>query len=346
MFAINSGAELDAARCHLGCLGVIVSVTFRARPEYYVGETNARYESLDDVLNQEADHPLQHFFLVPHHWGFVVQHRRMVPRLERRLYRLDMWTYFVGRFLTMDVGLHLTFKLLANVIRNRGLIRTFFRRVMPYVLLEDKIFIGRSDQILTWEHELFRHMEIEVIVPRRHVHEAVEHIRGVLTVCDGSDELDSRVAERLQATGLLGELQAIRGVFTHHYPICIRQVLPDETMLSMSSGGVEPWYAFSIITLEEPRDGFLKMAAYLARSMAQLFGARPHWGKHFPLGEEAVRSLYPRLDEFDEVCRRFDPHGVFQNDFTRRMLGRTPAGSDSAEELRPLEERDTSMLHS
>lgn len=343
VFTINSGAELDAARCHLGCLGVILSVTFRARPEYYVGEMNARYESLNDVLAQESDHPLQHFFLVPHQWGFVVQHRRTVRKLDRPLYRLDMWTYFLGWFITMDVGLHLTFKLLANVIRSPRLVRAFFRRVMPYMLLEDKIFIGRSDKVLTWEHELFQHLEIELFVPRRHVHAAVEHIRAVLTVCDGSEELDPQMAGRLDAAGLLVDLERIRGVFTHHYPICTRRVLPDRTMLAMSSGGDEPWYAFSFITLQQPRDGFRAMAHYLARSMTQLFGARPHWGKYFPLDEDAAQSLYPRLEEFDEICRRFDPQGVFQNDFTRRILGRenkhvasSDALQDRADQVAPL----------
>jgi hypothetical protein len=142
---------------------------------------------------------------------------------------------------------------------------------------------------------------------------------------------------------LLEDLQVLCGVFTHHYPIWTRRVLPDETMLSMSSGGDESWYAFSFITLEEPRDGFRAMAEYLARSMAQLFGARPHWGKYFPLDEDAVRSLYPRLDEFDEICRRFDPHGVFQNDFTRRMLGRENGSGLSSDRLRVGAEVDASL---
>jgi FAD/FMN-containing dehydrogenase len=335
IFTINSGPDLQAARCHLGCLGVILSVTLKARPQYHVGEMNARYAAIDDVLAREADQPLQHFFLVPHHWGYVAQHRRIVPPVERPLYRLDMWTYLVGWFVTMDVGLHLTFKLLANVIRSPALTRLFFRRVMPYLLLEDKIFIGRSDRILTWEHELFRHMEIEMFVPRRHVAAAAEHIRAVVTVCDGSAVLDPQQAERLDSAGLLESLLAIRGVFTHHYPICTRRILCDDTLVSMSTGDGEDWYAFSFITLEQPRDSFQKFAEYLARSMSQLFGARPHWGKYFPLDGETVRQLYPRLSEFDAVCRRYDPHGVFQNDFTRRVLGREPQQTQQNSVTRP-----------
>ena len=319
---ISSGDELRAARCHLGCLGVILSVTLKARPEYYVGETNARYTQLADVVACELQQPLQHFFFVPYHWGYVAQHRRIVPPVTGPLYRLDMWSYFTGWFITMDVGLHLTFKLLVGIIRNPALTRLFFRRVMPYLLLEEKIFIGRSDRVLTWEHELFRHMEIELFVPREHLAAATEHIRAVLTVCDGSAELDSQERARLESAGLLADLLAMRGAFTHHYPICVRRVLCDDTLMSMSSGDGHDWYAFSFITLEQPRDGFKKMADYLARSMAQLLGARPHWGKYCPLDGETLRALYPRCAEFDSICRRYDPHDVFQNGFTRRALGR------------------------
>ena len=324
IFTITSVPELQAARCHLGCLGIVLSVTLPARPEYHVGEINARYGQIDDVLAAENDHPLQHFFLVPYHWAYVVQHRRVVPPVKRPLYRFDMWTYLVGWVITMDVGLHLVFKLLVNVLRSRTLTRAFFQRVMPYMLLEDKIFVGRSDDILTWRHELFRHFEIEVFVPRQHVAAAAEHVQAVLTVCDGTDELSPQQSQRLADAGLLEELLAIRGTYTHHYPICIRRVFSDDTLISMSSGESGDWYAFSLISLEQPRDAFRAFADYLARSMAQLFGARPHWGKYFPLDGETTRSLYPRLEEFDAICRRFDPRGVFQNHFTRKVLGREP----------------------
>ncbi|MBL8851307.1 MAG: FAD-binding protein [Planctomycetaceae bacterium] len=322
IFTISSGDELRAARCHLGCLGIILSVTLKARPEYHVGERNARYKQLDDVVARESQQPLQHFFLVPHQWEFVAQHRCIVPPVTGPLYRFDRWAYFAGWFVTMDVGLHLTFKLLAGVIRRPSVTRQFFRRVMPYLLIEEKTFVGRSDRVLTWEHELFRHMEIEMFVPRQHLAAAVDHIRAVLTVCDGSEELDPLARERLQRAGLLEPLLAVRGAFTHHYPICVRRVFCDDTLMSMSSGDGHDWYSFSFITLAQPRDGFRKMADYLARSMTQLFGARPHWGKYCPLDGETLRTLYPRWTEFDAVCRRYDPRGVFQNDFTRAALGR------------------------
>jgi xylitol oxidase len=48
--------------------------------------------------------------------------------------------------------------------------------------------------------------------------------------------------------------------------------------------------------------------------------ARPHWGKYNPLTPEELKSLYPRLDRFREICYAHDPNGVFQNAYTKRTL--------------------------
>lgn len=52
-------------------------------------------------------------------------------------------------------------------------------------------------------------------------------------------------------------------------------------------------------------------------------GARPHWGKIFHIGGERLRSLYPRenVEAFLAIKGRYDPAGVFSNDYTRRVLG-------------------------
>ncbi len=121
------------------------------------------------------------------------------------------------------------------------------------------------------------------------------------------------------------ELLQRRGSFTHHYPIAFRRVLPDDALISMTSGTEAsgaggPYYAISFITYVEPRDRFLELASFLARSMTRLFQARLHWGKYFPLGKSDVERVYPRLPEFRALCRQVDPNGVFRNDFTERVF--------------------------
>lgn len=320
VYEVDDGPELRALRCHLGCLGIILSVTFRCRPEYCVGERNARYATMEEVLAEEPDSPLQHFFLVPHAWSYIAQHRAPAAPMRSVPYRIDMRAYLIGWFLTMDVGLHLAMKFLCSRWGGRSLTRSFFRRVMPYALIEEKTFVGRSDEILTWRHELFRHFEMELFVPGEHVTAAARMIAEVLKVCDGIEEPAAEEASALQSIGLLNELRGLRGTYTHHYPICVRRVLRDDTLISMSSGDDEAWYSFSLITLRRPTDDFRGMADFLANVVSRLFRGRLHWGKYFPLDAAYARSAYPCLPEFFEICRRYDPHGVFQNDFTRRVL--------------------------
>ena len=49
---IDAGDELRAARCSLGCLGIVVSVAFRCRPQYRIEEHFREYATLDEVLAQ------------------------------------------------------------------------------------------------------------------------------------------------------------------------------------------------------------------------------------------------------------------------------------------------------
>jgi xylitol oxidase len=50
------------------------------------------------------------------------------------------------------------------------------------------------------------------------------------------------------------------------------------------------------------------------------FGARPHWGKLFMGGAERIRRLYPRVDEFEALCGRLDPRGVFRNEWLEKRV--------------------------
>jgi len=89
----------------------------------------------------------------------------------------------------------------------------------------------------------------------------------------------------------------------------------------MSSGSDESYYAISFLTYVEPRTNFYRYADFLARSLTRLYDARLHWGKYYPLTDDEIAHLYPRLDEFRETCQRSDPLGVFRNNFAERVLG-------------------------
>jgi len=50
-------------------------------------------------------------------------------------------------------------------------------------------------------------------------------------------------------------------------------------------------------------------------------GARPHWGKVFMAGADALAPLYPRLPEFLALAERLDPGRKFGNAFLERTVG-------------------------
>jgi xylitol oxidase len=50
------------------------------------------------------------------------------------------------------------------------------------------------------------------------------------------------------------------------------------------------------------------------------FQARPHWGKLFTTPAARLQSLYPKLPDFHQLLRRYDPHGKFRNAFLETYL--------------------------
>jgi len=156
-------------------------------------------------------------------------------------------------------------KLFASVLRSKKLIHFFFHKVVPSLIFLRWVVTDRSDSTLVMEHELFRHLEIELFVTRSKVSEAASFVADILQFADDANhKLSISTYEKLQKADLLDSLESIKGKFTHHYPICFRRILPDDTLISMASGEFEDWYAISFITYVEPRDDFYALATFLA----------------------------------------------------------------------------------
>lgn len=318
----TGGPELRAARCALGCLGVVLSLRLPAVPRFHMEEVMVRCETIEETLAGVADYPLQQIIWLPWDWRFYPYRRRVVPGPPEGGGRAEAYARRGFNWLGVDVGLHLA---LEGLVRwgSPAAIRRFFREALPAALVLDRPVVDDSRHILTLNHQYFRHLEMELFVPESRLPEALEVVREVLAVFAGEAERPSdAVAARLREAGTLEAVLDRRGSYTHHYPISIRRVLPDDTLISMTAGADEPRHAVSFFTYQRgSRRDFYEMAGTLARTLLRLHGARPHWGKYFPLTHEEIAPLVPGLPEFREVCRSVDPRGVFRNAYTSRVLG-------------------------
>jgi hypothetical protein len=278
------------------------------------------YETIDEVLNAETQYPLQQFFLTPWYWKFLAQHRREVPSGRSRFAGL----YRVYWFLSIDLGLHLMILSALRLVGRFRFLRFLYRKVIPRTVLQNRKVIDDSAKMLVMEHELFRHMEMELFVTRENLPAAVEYLRDVLILAGGSATEQSALTENgLDLDRAESELLAtLRDQYCHHYPICIRRVMVDETLISMASGGSSDWYAISLISYAKParRQSFLNTMNFLAATMSRKFGARPHWGKYCPLPAQDLIRLYPHFSTFRDICTGRDPHGVFRNRWMQELF--------------------------
>ncbi|HEX4415557.1 MAG TPA: FAD-binding protein [Lacipirellulaceae bacterium] len=317
--AVQGGDTLRAARCCVGGLGVIIAVGFWARPNYRVEEHFRRYADLEPVLAREEAYPLQQYFLMPWWWQFFAQHRRETA--ERR--SATAWLYRLYVFLQFDLGLHLLTRFVVRVLRSNSAAKLCLRWITPWMVIPNWRVVDDANRQLVMNHELFQHIECEMFVVRSRLKESLEQLTRLIKHFDGDrGALDGALRDTLGQLGLLDEVDANCGTYTHHYPICIRRVLPDDTLISMSSGKAEPSYAISLISYERRGDraGFMAFSRVVSRLMGHLYGARPHWGKVCPISAEEAVALYPELATFRDVCRDIDPGGVFRGGWVGRVL--------------------------
>ncbi len=321
---IDSGDKLRAARCSLGTLGVIVAIEFECRKQYNIEEHARSHKTLSDAIAMESTHPRQQFYLMPWAWNYVGHHRVESKQPRSRLATL----YRLYCFCVIDIGLHLAVALLSRTLKSTAAIRFFFRHILPWTIIRRWKVIDDSHAMLVMEHDLFRHIEIEVFVPRSKVQPATDLLIDIVSIFGGQPKRNADSTDSLlDSANKKSVLESMAGSYCHHYPICFRRVLPDDTMLtataeSETASADEDWYSISFISYQCPadRDGFFKFANFIGPLVAELFGGRCHWGKYNPLDRDQNACLYSEMETFKEVVQHYDPDGVFSNDWLNEVV--------------------------
>lgn len=130
-------------------------------------------------------------------------------------------------------------------------------------------------------------LQSEYLVPRRNAVEAIEAVRA----------LGSRIAPLLLVT----ELRTMRA---------------DRLWLS----GAYETDAVGIHFTWKPLEAEVRALLPDIEALLLPLGARPHWGKVFTAGRDAIDALYPRLGDFRALAARLDPDRKFSGPFLERVV--------------------------
>ncbi|MEV0245583.1 D-arabinono-1,4-lactone oxidase [Nocardia sp. NPDC050712] len=133
---------------------------------------------------------------------------------------------------------------------------------------------------------LFRFTEMEYAIPRAHSAEAIR------------------------------EIKELAAKYETPMPIEVRWVAPDDAFLS-PAGGRDTCY----IAVHQYRGMEWEPFFRACEAVFDRYQGRPHWGKRHFQTADTLRERYPDWDRFAEVRRRFDPKGLFANDYLDRVLG-------------------------
>ena len=143
------------------------------------------------------------------------------------------------------------------------------------------------------------------------------HFRLEFTPSAGEEIQAEYLVPREHAVAAIGALREVAAQITPLLQVCeVRTIAADDLWLSMAQGQDTVALHF---TFDRHPEQVRELLPLLEETLAP-FRVRPHWGKWFTLGTDHLQSLYPRLEDFRDLVRRYDPDGKFHNAFLQRTV--------------------------
>jgi xylitol oxidase len=143
------------------------------------------------------------------------------------------------------------------------------------------------------------------------------HFRMGFTPSSGAEIQSEFLVSRAEAPAAIDALLGLRETLAPRTQVSeIRTVAADRLWMSPQYGQDTVGIHFTWV----PDQAAVERALKQVEDALEPFGARPHWGKLFMGGAERIRRLYPRVDEFEALCGRLDPRGVFRNEWLEKRV--------------------------
>lgn len=271
-----------AARVGLGALGVITDVTLRC-VDAFVLHADERPMPLAEVLAG-----LDGYVKDNDHFEFywLPYTERTLTKRNNRVEANDRPLSKLRAWWDDDFLQNTVLGALCRVGRAAPALAPAISRAEARVL-SPRVYTARSDAAFVSPRRV-RFTEMEYAVPRAALPDAFAGLRRVI------DTLPSKVL----------------------VPVEVRFTAADDIWLSH---GFERDSAYIAIHQFDGAEYEPFFRAF--ERVAQGLGGRPHWGKLHYRDAESLRPEYPRFDDFLAIRDRLDPHRIFQNAYTDRVLG-------------------------
>jgi alditol oxidase len=148
-------------------------------------------------------------------------------------------------------------------------------------------------------------------------YERLPHFRMNFTPSSG-DELQSEYfVPREKGYEAILAVERLKDHITPHLFVSeLRTIAADDLWMSQC-------YQRQAMTIHftwKPQWAAVKTILPMIEDQLAPFGARPHWAKVFTMQRSRLQPLYPRLADFRELLKQYDPGGKFRNEYLNRNI--------------------------
>ncbi|NWX77660.1 GGLO oxidase, partial [Alca torda] len=281
----------QAARLHLGCLGVVLTVTFQCVPQFHLHEV-AFPSTLTEVLDHLEDHLKRsqyfRFLWFPHSENVSVIYQDPTNKASPTGLHAGkgegwLWDYAVGYYLLEFLLWISTFVPSLVCWINRFFFWLLFSSRVENIAISYKIF--------NYECRFKQHVQ-DWAIPIEKTKEALLELKAAL------ENNPKMVA---------------------HYPVEVRFAQGDEIWLSPCFQRDSCY--MNIIMYRPYGKNVPRLNYWLTyEGIMKKHGGRPHWAKAHSCTRKDFEKMYPAFPKFCSVREKLDPTGMFLNAYLEKVF--------------------------
>jgi L-gulonolactone oxidase len=281
----------DAASVSLGLLGIVLEVTFKCEPLFYL-KSEEGYVGFDEYLD-------------------------LMDAYAKRYEYFKAW-WFPH---TDKVYLYKTERLPADDVEGRSR----FEKYTPEQKLRDRqidevtapMFI-KSNEDNSLIPQINQHCLEHFFSPRVRVGTSIEVLVHDETVPMVVSEYGLPIQDGVHKKALREFRDRLENSERRiHFPVDLRYGSAESCWLSPSYGR-DTFYIGMCV--REYRKREIPPSMQLFFDVMKGYDTRPNWGKLSDLSKGELAKKYSRLDDFAEVKKALDPYGTFENEFLRSIF--------------------------